>query len=40
LEETVEDVLEAHSAGSPTDDTVRWTDLKPMQLSRELIQRG
>ncbi len=40
LEETVEDILEAHSAGSPTDETVRWTDLKPMQLSRELLRRG
>lgn len=40
LEETVEDILEAHSAGSPTDETVRWTDLKPMQLSQELLRRG
>ena len=40
LEETVEDILEAHSAGSPTDETVRWTDLKPMQLAQQLLQRG
>jgi hypothetical protein len=40
LEETVEDILEAHSAGSPTDETVRWTDLKPMDLAQELFQRG
>lgn len=40
LEETVEDILEAHSAGSPTNETVRWTDLKPMQLSQELLRRG
>jgi len=26
-------VLEAHSAGSPTDEAVRWTDLKPVQLA-------
>ncbi len=40
LEETVEDILEAHSAGSPTDETVRWTHLKPLHLSRELLRRG
>jgi len=40
LEETVEDILEAHSAGSPTDECVRWTDLKPKQLAHKLLQRG
>ena len=40
LEETVEDILEAHSAGSPTDERVRWTDLKPKQLAHKLLQRG
>jgi len=40
LEETVEVILEAHSAGSPTDENVRWSDLKPMQLAKELVQRG
>jgi len=40
LEEMVEDILEAHSAGSPTDERVRWTDLKPMQLAQELLHRG
>jgi hypothetical protein len=40
LEETVEVVLEAHSAGSPTEESVRWTDLKPMQLAKELFERG
>jgi len=40
LEETFEDILEAHSAGSPTDPDVRWTDLKPMQLADELVERG
>jgi hypothetical protein len=40
LERAVGDLLEAHSAGSPTDETVRWTDLKPLQLARELIERG
>jgi hypothetical protein len=33
-------VLDAHSAGSPTDARVCWTDLKPMQLARELVARG
>jgi hypothetical protein len=40
LEETLEAVLEAHSAGSPTDEAVRWTDLKPLQLAHALLGRG
>lgn len=40
LEHAFEDVLEAHSAGSPTDPSVFWTDLKPMQLAGELVRRG
>ncbi|WP_295430852.1 ISAzo13 family transposase [uncultured Thiodictyon sp.] len=40
LTETVDDILEAHSADSPTDPDVRWTDLKPLQLAQELGQRG
>jgi hypothetical protein len=40
LEGTAESILEAHSAGSPTDENVRWTDLKPLQLAQELVSRG
>ena len=40
LAEAFEDILEAHSAGSPTDPDIRWTDLKPMQLADELAQSG
>jgi hypothetical protein len=40
LEARVGDILEAHSAGSPTEETVRWTDLKPLELAQELLQRG
>jgi len=40
LEQAFDDVLEAHSAGSPTDPSVFWTDLKPMQLAGELLRRG
>jgi hypothetical protein len=40
LEENFEEILEAHSAGSPTDASVRWTDLKPMQLAQALVRRG
>ncbi len=40
LEETLGDVLEAHSAGSPTDETVRWTDLKPVQLAQQVLVRA
>jgi hypothetical protein len=34
------EVLEAHSAGSPTDERVRWTDLKPMRLAQALLEQG
>lgn len=40
LQEHFDDILEAHSAGSPTDPSVRWTDLKPLQLAQELVARG
>ena len=40
LSEALSEVLEAHSAGSPTDPLVRWTDLKPMGLARELVVLG
>ena len=40
LEESFEEILEAHSAGSPTDPSVLWTDLKPMQLAQKLVRRG
>ena len=40
LEEAFEGILEAHSAGSPTDPDIRWTDLKPMQLADELTRSG
>jgi len=40
LETMAECILEAHSAGSPTDENVRWTDLKPLQLACELVDRG
>ena len=33
-------ILEANSAGSPTDPGVVWTHLKPMQLAAELVRRG
>jgi hypothetical protein len=36
----LDEVLEAHSAGSPTDEQVRWTDLKPMRLAQELREQG
>jgi hypothetical protein len=40
LEHAFADILEAHSAGSPTDPSVFWTDLKPMQLAGALLRRG
>jgi hypothetical protein len=40
LRQAVTEVLDAHSAGSPTDPEVRWTDLKPVQLVRALVARG
>lgn len=40
LKQALEEVLEAHTAGSPTDTQVQWTDLKPMRLANALSQRG
>jgi hypothetical protein len=40
LKAEAERILEGHSAGSPTDETVRWTDLKPRQLAAALVERG
>jgi hypothetical protein len=37
LKSALQEVLEVHSAGSPTDDRVRWTDLKPLQLAQRLL---
>jgi len=36
----LDEVLGTHSAGSPTDERVRWTDLKPLSLARELMAHG
>jgi hypothetical protein len=40
LESTLHAVLDTHSAGRPTDERVRWTDLKPLQLAHRLLERG
>lgn len=40
LNAALTEVLDAHRAGSPTDPDVRWTDLKPLQLARELVAVG
>jgi hypothetical protein len=40
LEAMAEHILEPHSAGSLTDENVRWTDLKPLQLAQELSRFG
>ena len=40
LAATLHEVLDAHSAGSPTDVDVRWTDLKPGQLAQALLEQG
>jgi hypothetical protein len=40
LKSVLHEILEAHSAGSPTDERVRWTDLKPLQLSQRLLEHG
>ena len=40
LEKTAEQILAGHSAGSPTDERVKWTDLKPMSLVTELAHQG
>ncbi|MEA3276580.1 MAG: ISAzo13 family transposase [Pseudomonadota bacterium] len=40
LKSALQEVLEVHSAGSPTDERVRWTDLKPLQLAQRLLEHG
>jgi hypothetical protein len=40
LEAAAQEVLETHSAGSPTDAQVKWTDLKPLAFAVALGQRG
>jgi len=40
LGEVVDEVLEAHSAGSPTDEAVRWTDLVLVQLAQQVPARA
>ena len=40
LKSVLQEVLEVHSAGSPTDERVRWTDLKPLQLAQRLLEHG
>jgi len=40
LKSVLQEILEAHSAGSPTDERVRWTDLKPLQLAQRLLEQG
>jgi hypothetical protein len=34
------ETLDAHSAGSPTDEPLRWTDLKPLQPAHHMLERG
>jgi Rhodopirellula transposase DDE domain len=40
LKSVLHELLEAHSAGRPTDERVRWTDLKPLQLAQRLLEHG
>ena len=40
LRSVLQEILEVHSAGSPTDERVRWTDLKPLQLAQRLLEHG
>ena len=40
LKSVLQEVLDVHSAGSPTDEDVRWTDLKPLQLAQRLLEHG
>jgi flagellar capping protein FliD len=40
LDVAVNEVLETHTAGSPTDERVQWTDLTPTRLVHQLLERG
>ncbi len=37
--ETFNEIMEVHSAGSPTDERARWSDLNPGRLAQELLER-
>ena len=38
LKSVLQEGLDVHSAGSRTDERVRWTDLKPLQLAQRLLE--
>ena len=40
LQQAFNDVLKPNTAGSPTDEKVKWTDLKPFQISSRLYNKG
>mgnify|MGYP006298896979 FL=1 len=40
LKSVLQEGLDVHSAGSRTDERVRWTDLKPLQLAQRLLEHG
>jgi hypothetical protein len=40
LVEAVEDIVADHTAGSPVDEGIRWTNQSPRQISEELQSKG
>jgi hypothetical protein len=40
LLEAVEDIVADHTAGSPVDENIRWTNQSPRQISEELQSKG
>jgi hypothetical protein len=40
LQRCFDDVVNPNTAGSPTDEQVKWTDLKPFQISIRLFNQG
>lgn len=40
LKQSFDEVVKPNTAGSPTDEEVKWTDLKPFQISIQLSHKG
>ena len=40
LENIFLDVLREHTAGSPQDDAIRWTDLRPREIAERITAAG
>jgi hypothetical protein len=40
IDEIFLEIIHDHTAGDPMDDTIKWTNLSPKQLSRKMAEKG